>query len=93
MVQGLASENRTNHQEVHSLRTVTVPPDVLVLCARFACVLTFASLREIFLCLRIRELICDLSPDLDRLKPCGRIGNLILRADELDLSLVFVCSQ
>ena len=78
-----------------------------MLCAGFACVLTFASLAdeakegdgeksalcEIFLCLRIRELICGLSPDLDRLEPCGRIGNLILRADELDLPRVFVCSQ
>jgi hypothetical protein len=51
----------------------------------------FAPLREILvlvpgLCvLRRCEPICGLSSDLDRLKPCGRIGDLILGSDELDL--------
>ena len=30
-------------------------------------------------------------PDLDRLKPRRRIGDLILCADELDLSRIFLC--
>jgi nucleoside-diphosphate-sugar epimerase len=47
MVWGLVSEDRTNHQEARSLRIVT-SPDVLIFCATFECVLTFAPLREIF---------------------------------------------
>jgi hypothetical protein len=52
-----------------------------------------SALREILVlvpCLRllrtrIVNLSAVLSSDLDRLKPCGRIGDLILGSDKLDL--------
>jgi hypothetical protein len=46
MVRGLVSEDRTNHQQARSLRNVS-SPDVLVLCATFGCVLTFAPLADV----------------------------------------------